>query len=664
MKKKLILMHFMCAEDWALAHRDDAVLPIDGIVEALKRVYGDGVRFGEKSFTELCAYAATEFEPDLDGVLMRLRAVVDGLFGANTFGKHVVCNVGASDADDNDIAAADERENAEANRLQALALVEAEIDELVGAREFKALAREIKRVAPRLIQNDTRDIFMCRSYLMAVNDGYGLSTYLRLLGELISALGISENTQGVSAVEIKLDAVRESYEPFECAELAVHKVDGSLRIVCVDISEWMNAADNRFFKAFLREAESRAENCITVFRIPFVDKDVQSRIASSLGDLLCVRAVSVPPLSESEIKRCAELEFGRFGFEMSAQAWKYFFTRMTDEKRDGKFYGPKTVKKTVREILYNKELDNATRRRSDYKVRPSDVKPLCSEMHGELSGFEMLDALVGNESVKSRIREIVAAVEASVKGDIKNSPCIHMCFTGNPGTGKTTVARIVGKILNERGILRAGNLFEYSGRDFCGRYIGETAPKTASMCRDAYGSVLFIDEAYALYRGDGNERDFGREALDTLIAEMENHRHDFVVIMAGYTDDMETLMDGNIGLKSRMPYTVEFPNFTREQLYGIFVTMLPESLACEPELLSAARKYFEGIPDSALCAKDFSNARFVRNLYERTYAKAAMRAQLQNAPLKTLTRDDFERASSEHEFANLVKKKPRIGFGV
>ena len=166
-------------------------------------------------------------------------------------------------------------------------------------------------------------------------------------------------------------------------------------------------------------------------------------------------------------------------------------------------------------------------------------------------------------------------------------PCIHMRFVGNPGTGKTTVARIIGKILKEKGVLRIGNFYEYAGRDFCGRYVGETAPKTASICRDAYGSVLFIDEAYSLYRGDDNSRDYGREALDTLIAEMENHRNDFVVIMAGYTDDMDKLMAGNMGLASRMPYTIEFPNFTREQLYEIFESMSkPDSNTTSNCLLS------------------------------------------------------------------------------
>jgi stage V sporulation protein K len=166
-----------------------------------------------------------------------------------------------------------------------------------------------------------------------------------------------------------------------------------------------------------------------------------------------------------------------------------------------------------------------------------------------------------------------------------------------------------------------------------------------------------------LYRGDSNEKDYGREALDTLIAEMENHRDDFVVIMAGYTDDMDMLMKGNAGLVGRMPYVIEFPNFTREQLYGIFVSMLEECQYSE-DLLLAAKAYFDGMADEVINSKEFSNARFVRNLYERTWAKALRRCQLEKAQEIVLCAQDFEQASSEKGFKSMMEKKApsRLGF--
>ena len=321
------------------------------------------------------------------------------------------------------------------------------------------------------------------------------------------------------------------------------------------------------------------------------------------------------------------------------------------------------MKKVVRELVYNKQLENVKGKKPSDIITRSDTKTLCGIVEkNELSGTEQLNRLVGNEKVKKQIEEIIAQIELAIKENSADRPCIHMRFVGNPGTGKTTVARIVGKILKERGVLRIGNFYEYAGRDFCGRYVGETAPKTAGICRDAYGSVLFIDEAYSLYRGDGNDRDYGREAIDTLIAEMENHRSDLVVIMAGYTDDMDKLMEGNSGLKSRMPYTIEFPNFTREQLYEIYASMVKSKFRHDEHILEAAHAYFTSLSEELISSKEFSNARFVRNLFERTWAKAAMRCQLGSKAEIVLTKDDFERASAEKDFAFNIKKKTVIGF--
>jgi AAA+ superfamily predicted ATPase len=275
----------------------------------------------------------------------------------------------------------------------------------------------------------------------------------------------------------------------------------------------------------------------------------------------------------------------------------------------------------------------------------------------------MLDRLVCADALKERINEIVAQILLARATEKVEIPSIHMRFIGNPGTGKTTVARIIGKILREKGVLRVGGFFEYGGRDFCGRYIGETAPKTVSMCRDAYGSVLFIDEAYSLYRGAQDTKDFGREALDVLIAEMENHRSDLVVIMAGYPDEMKTLMEGNSGLASRMPYVIEFPNFDRGQLYEIYVSMVNRQFSADESLFAAAKTFFDNIPDSVLKSKEFSNARFVRNLFERTWAKASMRCQLDGSSDICIKKIDFEAATADKEFNfNANRKTCKIGF--
>ena len=676
--------------DWVLSHRDDDELP----VAVLKSILSDVKGVEIKSFTHTalvlnCDEQQTTYreieefilqlldkkyprEKIKDNVFFRLDDVaVEAKKGEKADQKTTPSpevqqeeieqlieeleDLLGDDVDD------EKSDNASATREQSGVILD-QIDELVGAAEFKALAKEIVGIADGIKRTETYEVFTNRCYLFSIGDGCGLTTYLELFAKLISDCGLCKMAAR-PVREVALGAYKESMEPFAEACDAIKSTSvNNVRIICVDVSEWMDKTDNRYFKQFLRTAEKHGEEHILVFKVPFVDKDILSRIRHSLSDLVSIKTVSIPPMSKSEMQTYAEAELKRLHFKMTKSAWKYFFERISEEKSDGKFYGVNTVKKVVRELIYQKHLSNAQKKESSQQITANDAKTLCDYVgDGTLSGAEQLNKLVGVEGIKKHVEEIIAQIELAVKSSAER-PCIHMRFVGNPGTGKTTVARIIGKLLKEKGILRVGAFFEYAGRDFCGRYIGETAPKTSSICRDAYGSVLFIDEAYSLYRGDGDTKDFGREAIDTLIAEMENHRDDFIVIMAGYTDDMDKLMSGNYGLKSRMPYTIEFPNFTREQLYDIYVSMAKGNFKCDPGLFDSARNFFMNLSEDFITAKEFPNARYVRNLFERTWAKAAMRCQLNGKADVVLTRDDFEHASADKEFAANVPKKTRLGF--
>ena len=556
-------------------------------------------------------------------------------------------------------------DKAKRERMEREEMFKQRLNYLVGAKELKALIKQIGQVAEQIKATGSYKAFSSRCYLFSINDSSGLTTYLDVFAYAIKLYGLVD-ANDFSVCETAVGPYKESYEPFLCIDFLRHRYATEVlptNLVCIDISEWMGKTNNHYFKQFLRKIDETSGAKIVVFRVPFIEKDVLGQIASSISDILSVTTVSFPPFNKDEIREFALNEFAKSEFSLTKKAWDCFQTRIIDEKSDGRYYGIRTIQKVVRDFIYNKCLINAKRGITDRRISYNDAKNLCSDGLGkQLSGMEQLEQLVGNDAVKKRVKEIVAQIEVACRGQAAQRPCIHMRFLGNPGTGKTTVAQIIGKILREKGILRVGGFFEYSGRDFCGRYIGETAPKTLSMCRDAYGSVLFIDEAYSLYRGDGSERDFGREVLETLVTEMENHRHDFVVIMAGYTDEMNTLMQGNSGLASRIPYVIEFPNFSREQLYEIFVTFLGKTFKYEPQFLEFAHEYFMGLPDEMLKAKEFANARFVRNLYERVCGKAAMRCQLSSINELVLTKEDFEQAIADNEFSTKNAKRTKIGF--
>jgi len=646
---------------WVLEHRADPVKPLDGIEKFLLATFGEQITVQDKTLTRIVAIVDDE-QISEETFAQALAAHMGKTYGMVFPTSNVMIRNTAYAPESEEAASETTTENAQENTKACLA----EINRIIGGDEFKSLACEIATIAPTVVAEETAEIFTYQSYLFSINDGYGLSTYLSALAKLVAVSGIRKINWTDDVVEMVIPAGKgEGNEAFETAtEFLRGRSFGGTKLVCFDIREWMNKLHSRPFKEFLSAVENALKHIIVVFRIPFVDKEVLEQVRYALNDLIYVRSVSFPPYNQAELQQCAVAELDRYGFKMSKTAWECFHERLAEERSDGRFYGMNTVKKVVRELLYKKQLSNAKKGKKDTLISRKDAQAICkNDADLGISGYEMLDKMVGGEAIRGRLEEIISQIELANQDKSMATPCIHMRFVGNPGTGKTTVARIVGKILKEKGILRVGSFFEYAGRDFCGRYIGETAPKTSSICRDAYGSVLFIDEAYTLYRGEDNPRDFGKEVLDTLIAEMENHRSDFVVIMAGYTDEMNQLMKGNAGLASRMPYVIEFPNFTREQLFAIYHSMIEGKFGYSDDLLPAVKAYFDSLPDAFLSSKEFSNGRFVRNLFERTWAKAAMRCQLAKIATVTLTKDDFMRSIADSEFKiNAVNKKRSIGF--
>jgi probable Rubsico expression protein CbbX len=262
--------------------------------------------------------------------------------------------------------------------------------------------------------------------------------------------------------------------------------------------------------------------------------------------------------------------------------------------------------------------------------------------------LDELDAeLIGLKPVKSRIRDIAALllVERARKqvGLVGGSPSLHMSFTGNPGTGKTTVAMRMAQILRRLGYVRKGHLVAVTRDDLVGQYIGHTAPKTKEVLKRAMGGVLFIDEAYYLYRPE-NERDYGQEAIEILLQVMENQRDDLVVILAGYADRMQTFFRSNPGLSSRIAHHLDFPDYLPPELEGIAERMLETmQYRLSPSAVAALHEY---IP-LRMKQPHFANARSIRNALDRARLRQANRLfaqkgrQLDRDALMTIEGEDL-----------------------
>lgn len=269
------------------------------------------------------------------------------------------------------------------------------------------------------------------------------------------------------------------------------------------------------------------------------------------------------------------------------------------------------------------------------KKKKNEITP---ESQKKSEVYDELNSLIGLIEVKKLIFEVQAFVEIQKKREkekLATEPTVlHAIFKGNPGTGKTTVARIVGKIFKELGVLEKGHLIEVERADLVGEYIGHTAQKTREQLKKAMGGILFIDEAYSLARG--GEKDFGKEAIDVLVKAIEDFKENIILILAGYKEEMEWFLKTNPGLRSRFPLHIEFPDYRVDELMDIAEVMLKNR---QYKLSNETKVALEGIlrKHLSLAHEHSGNARLVRNLVEGSMRRQAVRLINQNE----VTRDDL-----------------------
>jgi len=251
--------------------------------------------------------------------------------------------------------------------------------------------------------------------------------------------------------------------------------------------------------------------------------------------------------------------------------------------------------------------------------------------------FKELNHMIGLDNVKELVHEIYALLQIShfraEAGLISNSHVYHMIFKGSPGTGKTTVARLMGRMFHAMGVLSKGHFIEVERADLVGEYIGHTALKTRELIKKAMGGILFIDEAYSLARG--GDKDFGKESIDALVKGMEDKKNDFILILAGYSEEMEQFLATNPGLPSRFPIQVEFEDYHIDQLIQITELMAKErEYVLLPHTIAKLKQHLT--EEKAATWRAFSNARYVRNLLEKSMRHQAVRllSQYTSSPSK------------------------------
>ena len=533
--------------------------------------------------------------------------------------------------------------------------------------------QELQAAATQLNKVDQLERLLEKRFLLSMNEGWGREGLLEAIARTLSPFfDVVPDSIETSILSMSSEREVSSWKNRESTVEGISKRAKSLKSfgVCViDLSERLNDVFNPEFYEYMDRIMNYGKRVMFFFLIPDLGEDVAQHIKDKLSQnyVLQYLHISAPPI-EKQLEYMVEV-LGENGIEVALEARDLLKKWIVQKGEIGFVKGFSSLDKMCSELIYQK----AVRSKAEIQkgvLLLEDVEEILSTLMSEdkkEAAYNRLNELIGMAELKGKVREIVAQIKLQKRliseGKKIEKPSMHMMFLGNPGTGKTTVARIIGDIFKQEGLLSKGDFVEVTGNYFVEGQVADTTKKVKRALSQAMGSVLFVDEAYGMSVGhsNGNAAD---NIIPAFVEKMENHRDEMCIIFAGYKDEMEEFVDLNSGLKSRIPHILYFPNYSREELQDIFNLMMEGAFEYEEELQEVLKNYLESISDKSFDSREFSNARFVRNLYERTWGKAAYRINFTEDKEVILRASDMEAALEEEMFASMIEKKEtkRIGF--
>ncbi len=543
-----------------------------------------------------------------------------------------------------------------------------QMETLVGLEEFKKEIRKVVRYMKNLNPVESslqpRDIFPYNYIFTTEGEGVGLSTALSIMATIFYHLGICSN-YGLTEEKV------EKRSRYGIPHFRTYDFDenGICAIIGIEL------LDEESKEEIVGEIlDDHKEQVIVMV----VNEEKKKALIELEADLSRTdqpfRQVHFPAYRKKELLEIFIKIISTYNCTLDSEGEKRLTDLICRLQKEQTFSGVSTLNDIAGKMIFDlkssdlpgkDETENSRINSYLSSILEKGKSPAIATVRDE-NPLEQLNNMIGLESVKDRMHEILGHFIMEKKraeaGMGNSSLCMHMIFTGNPGTGKTTVARIIGKLLKQEGLLEKGDLIEVCREDLVARYVGHTALKTAAVVERSLGSIIFIDEAYSL--DGGHEHDYGHEVLATLVKKMEEHKDDLVVILAGYSSEMEKMVALNPGLSSRVPHQINFPDYSTEELYQIFEQHLGRDYRLDKKAICLLKELFSRAPSDP--ARQGGNGRFVRNVIERLKMKQSKRLlgqkEVNSRALKRIKASDVKALLDDPDLVRTGESRKSIGF--